>query len=116
VNVGFIGLGAMGLPMAKRVVAASYTNCSARNSSAGSLRRWKGSLQPGFKLDLMKKDLNLPVESARAPRIALLMVSSMAQTFAAASAAGKGGEDFAAAAQFLASLSGLTLGQAMCHA
>jgi 3-hydroxyisobutyrate dehydrogenase-like beta-hydroxyacid dehydrogenase len=75
-----------------------------------------GSFQPGFKLDLMKKDVNLAVESARALGIPLLMVSSVAQIFAAASAAGKGGEDFAAAAQFLASLSGVTLSQAKGHA
>jgi 2-hydroxy-3-oxopropionate reductase len=75
-----------------------------------------GSFQPGFKLDLMKKDVNLAVESARALGIPLLMVSSVAQIFAAASAAGKGGEDFAAAAQFLASLSGVALSQAKGHA
>jgi 3-hydroxyisobutyrate dehydrogenase-like beta-hydroxyacid dehydrogenase len=203
VNLGFIGLGAMGLPMAKRVVAAGYktyttflrrrepaeesralgaeikltprevaasadviitilpadaepretvfgpqailagfsagkvlvemTRCGVapatfydviRTSSGYSklmdLRLpgflLTGSFQPGFKLDLITKDVNLAVESARALGIPLLMVSSVAQIFAAASAAGKGGEDFAAAAQFLASLSGLTLGQAMCHA
>jgi len=70
-----------------------------------------GSFQPGFKLDLMKKDVNLAVESARALGIPMLMVSNVAQIFAAASAAGKGGEDFAAAAQFLASLSGVALSQ-----
>jgi 3-hydroxyisobutyrate dehydrogenase-like beta-hydroxyacid dehydrogenase len=75
----------------------------------------EGSFQPGFKLELMKKDVNLAVESARALGIPLLMVSNVAQIFAAASAAGKGGEDFAAAAQFLATLSGVALNQAKGH-
>ena len=75
----------------------------------------EGSFQPGFKLELMKKDVNLAVESARALGIPLLMVSNVAQIFAAASAAGKGSEDFAAAAQFLASLSGVKLSEAKGH-
>ncbi len=75
----------------------------------------EGSFQPGFKLELMKKDVNLAVESARALGIPLFMVSNVAQIFAAASAAGKGDEDFAAAAQFLATLSGVALNQAKGH-
>jgi len=69
----------------------------------------EGSFQPGFKLDLMKKDLNLALESARASSTPLLLTSAAAQVFAAASAAGKGGNDFSAAAQFLASLAGIDL-------
>jgi 3-hydroxyisobutyrate dehydrogenase and related beta-hydroxyacid dehydrogenases len=41
VNVGFIGLGAMGLPMAKRVVAAgykTYTTFHRRREPAEELR------------------------------------------------------------------------------
>jgi 2-hydroxymethylglutarate dehydrogenase len=71
-----------------------------------------GSFQPGFKLDLMKKDLNLALDSARAQGVPLLLASTAAQVFAAASAAGKGGLDFAAAAQFLADLAGVKLSQA----
>src|SRR5215470_19008442 len=47
----------------------------------------EGSFQPGFKLELMKKDVNLAVESARVLGIPLLMLSNVAQIFAAASAA-----------------------------
>jgi 2-hydroxymethylglutarate dehydrogenase len=68
-----------------------------------------GSFQPGFKLDLMKKDVNLALESGRAERVPLLLASTASQVFAAASAAGKGGEDFSAAAQFLAGLAGVDL-------
>jgi 3-hydroxyisobutyrate dehydrogenase-like beta-hydroxyacid dehydrogenase len=66
-----------------------------------------GSFQPGFKLDLMKKDVNLALDSARAGRVPMLFAATAAQVFAAASMAGKGGADFSAAAQFLADLSGV---------
>lgn len=72
----------------------------------------EGSFQPGFKLDLMKKDLSLALESARSSGVALLLTSTAAQVFTAASAAGKGNEDFSAAAQFLASLSQVELSRA----
>ena len=64
----------------------------------------QGSFQPGFKLDLMKKDVNLALESAKALGVPVLLTSAAAQVFTAASAAGKGSEDFSAAAQFLAAL------------
>jgi len=69
------------------------------------------SFQPGFKLDLMKKDVNLALESAKASNTPLLLTSVAAQVFAAVSAAGKGSEDFSAAAQFMAALAGTTLSQ-----
>ncbi len=63
-----------------------------------------GSFQPGFKLDLMKKDVNLALDSARAQSIPMLLTSVAGQVFSAASAAGYGDVDFSAAAQFLAGL------------
>jgi 3-hydroxyisobutyrate dehydrogenase-like beta-hydroxyacid dehydrogenase len=71
-----------------------------------------GSFQPGFKLDLMKKDVNLAVDSARSLGAPLMLTSTAAQIFAAASAAGKGELDFSAAAQFLAGLAGVDLHRA----
>jgi 3-hydroxyisobutyrate dehydrogenase-like beta-hydroxyacid dehydrogenase len=70
-----------------------------------------GSFEPGFKLDLMKKDVNLAVESGKAQGVPLLLTSTAAQVFTAASAAGGGGADFAKAAQFLADLAGASLKQ-----
>jgi 3-hydroxyisobutyrate dehydrogenase-like beta-hydroxyacid dehydrogenase len=72
----------------------------------------EGNFQPGFRLDLMKKDINLAIDSARAAGIPLLLGSTVAQVFAAASAAGLGSQDFAAAAQFLAGLGGVNLAKA----
>jgi 2-hydroxy-3-oxopropionate reductase len=69
------------------------------------------SFKPGFKLDLMKKDVNLAIESAKASNTPLLLTSIAAQVFAAVSASGKGSEDFSAAAQFVASLAGVSLSQ-----
>lgn len=66
-----------------------------------------GSFQPGFKLDLMKKDVNLALDSARAERVPVLLAATAAQVFAAASTAGRGDADFSAAAQFLADLAGV---------
>jgi 3-hydroxyisobutyrate dehydrogenase-like beta-hydroxyacid dehydrogenase len=72
----------------------------------------KGFFEPGFKLDLMKKDVNIGIESARDQGIPLLLASTVAQVFAAASAAGKGNSDFSAAAQFLAGMAQVELKQA----
>jgi 3-hydroxyisobutyrate dehydrogenase-like beta-hydroxyacid dehydrogenase len=71
-----------------------------------------GSFQPGFKLDLMKKDVNLALDSARGQRIPLLLTSTVGQIFSAASGEGKGDLDFSAAAQYLAALAGVDLHQA----
>jgi 3-hydroxyisobutyrate dehydrogenase-like beta-hydroxyacid dehydrogenase len=68
-----------------------------------------GNFAPGFKLDLMKKDVNIAIESARAESVPLILTSAVAQVFAAASAAGQGDSDFSAAAQFLAGLSQVNL-------
>ena len=70
---------------------------------------FEGTFKPGFKLDLMKKDVNLAVDSARSLGIPLMFGSLAAQVFSAASTAGRGAEDFAAAADFLAGLAGARL-------
>lgn len=71
-----------------------------------------GSFKPGFKLDLMKKDVNLALDSARALGVPLLLTSTVAQVLSAASAAGKGEADFSVAAQFLADLARVRLSPA----
>lgn len=67
------------------------------------------SFVPGFKLDLMKKDVGLAVDSARSIGTPLLLTSVAAQVFQAASAAGAGQKDFSAAAKHLADLAGASL-------
>ncbi len=68
-----------------------------------------GTFEPGFKLDLMKKDVNLAIDSARAEGVPLFVTAAVAQIFAAASAAGEGDADFSAAARFLADLAKVKL-------
>lgn len=70
-----------------------------------------GSFQPGFKLDLMKKDVNIALDSGRAQGVPLLLASTVAQIFSAASTAGKGSADYSFAAQFLADMAHVQLSQ-----
>jgi 3-hydroxyisobutyrate dehydrogenase-like beta-hydroxyacid dehydrogenase len=70
-----------------------------------------GTFQPGFRLDLMKKDVNLAVDSGRAMNVPLLLTSAVGQLFSAASASGKGDADFSAAAQYVADLAGVRLSE-----
>lgn len=69
----------------------------------------RGSFEPGFKLDLMKKDVNLALASSRAQAIPLPLTSAAGLVFSEASAAGHGNRDFSAAAEYLAGLSGVSL-------
>lgn len=69
----------------------------------------ENSFEPGFTLDLMKKDINLAVDSAKALNVPLCLGNIAAQIFAAASAHGQGGKDFSAAAQYLASMAEVNL-------
>jgi len=69
----------------------------------------ENSFEPGFRLDLMTKDVNLAVESAKTLGVPLFLTSIAAQVFSAASAAGRGDRDFSAAGHFLAALSGAEL-------
>ena len=70
-----------------------------------------GSFQPGFKLDLMKKDVNIALDSGRAQGVPLLLASTVAQIFSAASTAGKGSSDYSFAAQYLADMAHVQLSQ-----
>jgi 3-hydroxyisobutyrate dehydrogenase-like beta-hydroxyacid dehydrogenase len=70
-----------------------------------------GTFQPGFRLDLMKKDVNLAVDSGQALNVPLFLTSAVGQLFAAASAAGMGDADFSAAAQYVADLAGVRLSE-----
>jgi 3-hydroxyisobutyrate dehydrogenase-like beta-hydroxyacid dehydrogenase len=70
-----------------------------------------GHAQPGFRLDLMKKDVNLALQSGQALGVPLPITALVGQLFAAASTAGHGDEDFSAAARFVAALAAARLDQ-----
>jgi 3-hydroxyisobutyrate dehydrogenase-like beta-hydroxyacid dehydrogenase len=64
----------------------------------------EGRFEPGFRLDLMKKDVNLALQSGQSLNVPLLLTAVVGQVLSAASSAGKGDLDFAAAAQYVADL------------
>ena len=68
-----------------------------------------GSFEAGFRLDLMKKDVNLALDSGRALNVPLVLTSAVGQLFSAASTAGKGDADFSAAGQYVADLAGVPI-------
>ena len=69
-----------------------------------------GSFVPGFKLDLMKKDVLLASDAARDLNCGAPLTSSAVELFVAASSAGYGDADFSRVAEYVAGLSGATLG------
>ena len=69
-----------------------------------------GSFDPGFKLDLMRKDVNLAVEAAKALKIPLHIGSAVAQLYTGASKAGDGERDFSVVGKYIADLSRTKLG------
>ena len=72
----------------------------------------EGRFEPGFRLDLMKKDVNLALESARVLNMPMVMTAAVGQLLSAASASGLGDADFSAAAQFVAAMANVQLHQA----
>lgn len=69
-----------------------------------------GTFAPGFRLDLMKKDVNLAAITGQELNVPLLLTSMVGQIFSSASSAGLGDADFSAAARHLAELAGIELG------
>ena len=74
-------------------------------------RLLNGSLEPGFKLDLMRKDVNLTLASARRLGVGDTMSSVFVCIFQSISETGPGRKDIAAPAQFHADSPGAKLNQ-----
>jgi len=64
---------------------------------------------PGFKLDLMKKDVDLAVDASRALNVPLELGTAVAKMLGSASSAGMGDQDFSIAAKYLADRAGVKL-------
>lgn len=71
----------------------------------------EGKFQPGFKLDLMKKDVMLALASAKDLGVEVPLAAVVAKLFADASTAGHGAKDFAAAAAHVAGTLGAKLNE-----
>jgi 3-hydroxyisobutyrate dehydrogenase-like beta-hydroxyacid dehydrogenase len=70
-----------------------------------------GSFDPGFKLRLMKKDVETALHAARESGVPMLLGSMAAQLLAAAAAAGHGDADYSIAAHIIADWAGVRLSQ-----
>ena len=69
----------------------------------------EGKFEPGFTLDLMKKDVGLATDSAEKLDIPLQLGSLAMKLFQEASDRGRGVADFSASADYLANLAGVSL-------
>jgi 3-hydroxyisobutyrate dehydrogenase-like beta-hydroxyacid dehydrogenase len=69
----------------------------------------EGSFEPGFKLSLMKKDVDIALQEALDAGVPLLLGSTTAQLLAATVAAGHADADYSVAAQFIADWTGARL-------
>jgi len=71
----------------------------------------KGNFDPGFMLDLMKKDLGIGVEMGRALNVPVPIGAAAYQMYAAASSLGAGQEDFSAVCRAIEHLTGVRLSE-----
>jgi 3-hydroxyisobutyrate dehydrogenase len=71
----------------------------------------KDSFEPGFMLDLMKKDLGIGVDLGKALNVPVPIGAAAYQMYAAASGLGEGQQDFSAVCRAMARLTGVTIGK-----
>jgi 3-hydroxyisobutyrate dehydrogenase-like beta-hydroxyacid dehydrogenase len=69
----------------------------------------KGNFEPGFFLDLMKKDVGIGISMAKAMNVPTPIGAMAYQMFAAASNLGAGKLDFSAVCKAIETLSGLKI-------
>jgi 2-hydroxy-3-oxopropionate reductase len=79
-------------------------------------RMTRRTFDPGFRIDLHRKDLNLALDNARKLGIALPHTASAAQLFAVCAAHGGGGWDHSAMIRALELMSGFEIAQAQTDA
>jgi len=71
----------------------------------------KGSFEPGFMLDLMKKDMGIGVDLGKAPDVPVPLAAAAYQMYAAASGMGLGQEDFSAVCQAMERMTGIKISE-----
>ena len=88
---------------------------SSGNSTLFQLRAldfvMKDYFEPGFMLDLMKKDMGIGVDLAKALDIPVPIGAAAYQAYAGASSLGAGRQDFSAVCRTVETLSGVKIGQ-----
>jgi len=71
----------------------------------------KGSFEPGFMLDLMKKDMGIGVDLGKALDVPVPLAAAAYQMYAAASGMGLGQEDFSAVCQAMERMTGIKISE-----
>ena len=92
----------------RQVVSVSSGNSNLFQARAGDFMM-KGSFDPGFMLDLMKKDMGIGVDLGKAMDVPMPIAASAYQMYAAASGLGAGKMDFSAVCQVMEKLTGVRI-------
>ena len=95
----------------RKVIGVSSGNSNLFQARVGDFLL-KDRFEPGFMLDLMKKDMGIGVDLAKELNVAAPIGSAAYQMYAAASALGAGRLDFSAVCRAVETLAGVKLGQA----
>jgi 2-hydroxymethylglutarate dehydrogenase len=94
---------------------SSVIGVSSGNSTLFQIRAndflLKDHYEPGFMLDLMKKDLGIGVDLGKALDIPVPIAAAAYQMYAAASTLGHGSDDFSAVSKTLEKITGVNLGE-----
>ena len=97
--------------MMRKVVEVSSGNSTLFQARVGGFLL-KDSFEPGFMLDLMKKDMGIAVDLAKALNIPAPIGAAAYQMYAAASRLGQGERDFSAVCRTVETLTGVKIGGA----
>lgn len=96
--------------MMRKVVEVSSGNSTLFQARVGDYLL-KDSFEPGFMLDLMKKDLGIAVDLAKALNVPAPIGAAAYQMYAAASRLGQGERDFSAVCRTVETLTGVKIGK-----
>ena len=94
----------------RQVISVSSGNSSAFQARVAEFLL-KNQFEPGFMLDLMKKDIGIGVEMGRAMDVPVPLGAAAYQMYAAASSLGAGELDFAAVSKAIETMSGVKIFQ-----
>jgi len=93
----------------RQVISVSSGNSGLFQARVGDFLL-KDAFEPGFMLDLMKKDMGIAVDLAKALDVPIPIGAAAYQAYAAASSLGEGKQDFSAVCRAVESLTGVKIG------
>jgi 3-hydroxyisobutyrate dehydrogenase-like beta-hydroxyacid dehydrogenase len=117
-KVGFIGLGIMGAPMAANLIKGGHQLFLHSRSSvppalveAGGTRRMvKRTFDPGFRIALHQKDLNLALSTGRSLGVSLPNTATCQELFNSCAAHGGAAQDHSAMVRALERMANFEIG------